>query len=52
MPFKLDGSKPVVFKQEPLCSLREEFLILGRKFLPGRNRGGKSVDEKTLSFYY
>jgi len=42
----------VVLKDEPLGSLREEFLIPGRNFVPGRNWGGKAVDEKTLSFYY
>jgi len=35
-----------------LLLLREEFLIPGRKFVPGRNWGGKAVDEKSLSFYY
>jgi len=35
-------------------SLREEFLIPGKNFVPGRKRnwGGNAVDEKTLSFYY
>jgi len=42
----------VVLKREPFGSLREEFLIVGRKLLPGRNWGGKAVEEKTLSFYY
>jgi len=32
----------VVLKREPLGSLREEFLIFGRKFAPGRNWGGKA----------
>jgi len=41
--------RPVVLKLEPLGSLREEFLIPGRKFAPGRNWGGKVV-EKNLSF--
>jgi len=36
----------------PFDSLSEEFVIPGRKFVPGRNWGGKTVDEKTLSFYY
>ena len=26
--------------------------IAGRKFLPGRNWGGKAVNEKSLCFYY
>jgi len=30
----------------PLGSLREKFLIHGRKFGPQRNWGGKAVDEK------
>jgi len=33
----------VVLKPEILGSLREEFLIPGRKFSPGRNCGGKAV---------
>jgi len=45
-------SRAVVLKREPLGSAREEFLIPGRKTVPGRNWGGKAVDEKTLSFYY
>jgi len=36
----------------PLGSLREEISIPGRKFVPGRNWGGKAVGEKALSFYY
>jgi len=36
----------VVLKRVPLGSQREEFLIHGKKFVPGRNWGGKSVDEK------
>jgi len=32
-------SNPVVLKQVPLGSLREEFLIPGRNFFPGRNWG-------------
>jgi len=43
-------SSPVMLKREPLDSLREEFLIPGRKFVPARNWVGKAVDEKTLSF--
>jgi len=39
-------SSPVVLKQVPLGSLNEEFVIPGRKFVPGRNWGGKTVDEK------
>jgi len=39
--------RAVVLKRELLGSLREEFLIPGRKFIPGRNWGGKDVDEKT-----
>jgi len=31
----------------PLGSLREEFFIPGKEFIPGRNWGGKAVDEKT-----
>jgi len=41
-------SSPVVLKREPLDSLKAEFLIPGRKFVPGRNCGGKVVDEKNL----
>jgi len=37
---------PVVLKRLPLGSLREEFLISRKKFVPGRNWGGKAVDEK------
>jgi len=37
----------VVLKREQLGSTREEFLIPGRKVFPGRNWGGKAVDEKT-----
>jgi len=40
----------MVLKREPLGSLREEFQIPGRKFVPGRNWGGKAV-EKKLSTY-
>jgi len=36
----------------PTGSLREEFLIPGRKFVPGRNWGGRDVDEKYYCFYY
>jgi len=45
-------SRTVGLKREPLGSLREEFLIPGRKFVPGRNWRGKVVSEKNLSFYY
>jgi len=31
---------------------KNDSLMPGRKFVPGRNWGGKAVDEKTLSFYY
>jgi len=48
----MQTSRPVVLKREPLGSLREEFLIPGRKFVPGRNWRGKAVDEITLFFYY
>jgi len=41
-----------ILKRVPLGSLWEEFLFPGRKFVPGRNWGGKAVDEKTLSFSY
>jgi len=41
----------VVLKREPLGSLREEFLILGRKFAPGRHWGGKAVKKK-LKFLF
>jgi len=36
----------VVLKQESLGSLREVFLIPGRKFAPGRNWGGKAVGKE------
>jgi len=42
----------VVLKGEPLGSLRQEFLIPERKFVPGRNWGGKAANETNLSFYY
>jgi len=42
----------VVLKREPLGSLREEFLIPGRKFVPGRNWGGKAVNEKTKNIIF
>jgi len=43
----------VVLRRVPLSlSLREEFFNFGRKFVPGRNWGGKAVDEKTFNFYY
>jgi len=35
-----------------LGSLREEFFIPRRKFVSGRNWGGKAVHEKASSFYY
>jgi len=41
----------VILERVPLGSLREEFLIQGRKFDLGRNCTGKAVDEKALSFY-
>ena len=44
-------SRSVVLKREPLGSLREEFIIRGRKFVPGKNWRGKAVGEKTLNFY-
>ena len=44
--------RTVVLKRESLGSLREEFLIPGRKFVPGRSWGGKAVDEKTCLCYY
>jgi len=40
----------VVFKRVPLGSLSQKFLIPGRKFVPGRNWGGKGEDEKALNF--
>jgi len=42
----------VFLERVPLRSLREEFLIPERKFVPGRNWGGINVNENTLSFYY
>jgi len=42
----------VVLKRVPLGSLREGFLVPGRKFVPWRNWGGKAVNEKTRNFYY
>ena len=44
-------SSPVVLKRESLGSLREEFFIPGRKFVPGRNWGGKAV-EKSLMYLF
>jgi len=38
-------SLPVLLKRVPLSSLREEFLIPGRKFVFGWNCGGKAVNE-------
>jgi len=43
-------AKPVFLKRVLLGSLREEFLIPGKIFVPGKNWGGKPVGEKTLSF--
>jgi len=40
----------VVIKREPDDSLREEFLIPERKFVPGKNCGGKAVGKKTKVF--
>jgi len=45
------NSRAVALKREALGSLREEFLIPGRKFAPGRNWGGKAV-EKNLKFLF
>jgi len=42
---------PVILKKLPLGSLREDVLIPGSRFVPGRSLGGKSVDGKTLHFY-
>jgi len=42
----------VVLKRVTRDSLSEEFLIPGRKFVPGRNWGGKSVHEKNLLFLF
>jgi len=36
----------------PLGSLREEFFIPGRKFVPGKKWGAKSEDEKAIKFDY
>jgi len=36
----------VVLKGEPLGSLKEEFFMPGRKFVSGRNWGGKALGEK------
>jgi len=41
----------VVLKKLPLGSLREDVLIPGSRFVPGRSLGGKSVDGKPLLFY-
>jgi len=38
---KKPSCRAVVLNREPLDSLREEFLFVGRKFVPGRNWGGK-----------
>ena len=40
----------MVLKRVPLGSLSEEFVIPGRKFVPGRNREGKTVDGKIFFF--
>ena len=45
-------ARAVVLEQVPLGLVKEEFLIPGRKFLPGRDWGGKPVDEKNYDFYY
>ena len=42
----------VVLKWVPLGSLREEFLIPGRKVVPRRNWGGTAVDQETWGFCY
>ena len=44
-------SKPVVLKREPLGSLREEFIISGRKFVPGRKSCGWKNLNVILLFY-
>jgi len=41
---------PVVLRRVPLGSLRKECLIPGRKFVPRRNWGGESADEKPEVF--
>jgi len=41
---------PVVRKGLMLGSPREEALIPGKKFVPGRNLGEKTMDEKPFSF--
>jgi len=43
-------ARSVVLKRVPLASHREEFLNPGRNFVPRRNWGGKTVDEKILRF--
>jgi len=40
----------VVLQRVPLTSLKEEFLIPERKFIPGRNWRGQTVGEKKLPF--
>jgi len=40
----------VVLKRVPLGSQREKFFIPGRKFVSGRNWGGKGEDENALNF--
>ena len=49
---EFDTPALVVLKREPLGSLREEFLIPGRKYVLGSNWGGKGMDEKGLNFYH
>jgi len=41
-------SNPMVLKRVPLGSPKEEFLIPGKNFVPGRNWGGKAMDEKSF----
>jgi len=41
---------PAVLKGLMLGSPREEVLIPGKKFVPGRNLGEKTMDEKSFSF--
>jgi len=47
-----ESANLVVLKRVRLGSPREEFLIPRRKFVPGRNWGGKAVDKKTSCLYY
>ena len=46
----LEASKAVVLKLVSLGSLKKEILIPWRKFVLGRNWGGKAVDEETSIF--